>query len=128
MRITNYGFVEVGKWEPSRDLKNEIDFKLHRFEKERVIYAFVVNGEEKYVGACEVSETTLRRRMSTQRQNTRIARLIRTCLEQGKVVKIFALKPEPSIQYKGIDVDLVKGLENPLINILGTYKEWNKHR
>jgi hypothetical protein len=56
--------------------------------------------------------------------NERIATKIKECLEKGEAVKIFALKPELSCDYKGLSVDLVKGLENPLIERL--QPEWNK--
>jgi hypothetical protein len=55
--------------------------------------------------------------------NKRIANKIKGCLERGKSVKIFVLKPESTLQYKGLNVDLVKGLENPLIEKLKP--EWN---
>jgi len=55
--------------------------------------------------------------------NKRIAYQIKDCLKQGKAVEIFMLKPEPTLQYKGLNVDLVKGLENPLIERLKP--EWN---
>jgi hypothetical protein len=58
--------------------------------------------------------------------NERVANKIKECLEQGKVVKIFALKPESTLLYKGLNVDLIKGLENPLIEKLKP--EWNIQR
>jgi len=133
MRINNYGFVEVGGWElRTKNLKSGIAFKLNRFADERVIYAFVVEGIEKCVGVCDADKQTLKGRMRNYQNlagegaNERIAREIKTCLVQGKAVKIFALKPEQSIEYKGLDVDLVKGLKNPLVKILNP--EWNKRR
>lgn len=50
---------------------------------------------------------------------------IRNSLDVGNVVKIFALLPESSLQYYALDVDLVKGLENPLIALFSP--EWNIH-
>ena len=124
MELGNYGFVKVGEWRLKKDLKSGITFKLDNFENERVIYAFVVEGEAKYIGVCENSTTTLRDRMGRYKSlqgagtNERIARKIKDCLGREKAVKMFALKPESILQYEGLNVDLVKGLENPLIEKL----------
>lgn len=139
MKLNNYGFVEVGEWKLAERLKSGIRFSLNKFEDERVIYAFVVNDETKYIGICEKSTTTLKDRMGRYKSleggskgsgrkstNERIAIEIKDCLNHGKAVKIFALKQGSLIQYKGLNVDLVKGLENPLIEELKP--EWNKQK
>jgi hypothetical protein len=132
MIFSAYGFVKVGEWKLEKGLKSGVTFKLHKFERERVVYAFVVHGEVKYVGVCDNTTTTLRDRMSRYRRwqgagtNKRIAKKIKKCLKQGQSVKIFALKPTSTLQYKGLNVDLVKGLENPLIEKLKP--EWNKQK
>ena len=132
MKLNNYGFVEVGKWKLAKRLKSGISFSLNKLEDVRVIYAFVVDDETKYICICQNSTTTLKDRMSKYKSlqgaggNERIATKIIDCLKLGKSVKIFALRPESSLQYKDLDVDLVKGLENPLIKELKP--EWNKQR
>lgn len=129
MQLSNYGFAEVGEWRLKEDLKSGITFKLNNFEKERVIYAFVVDGETKYIGVCDSSTTTLKNRMNRYKYlqgagtNERIAIQIRNCLKSEKAVRIFALKPPSSLYYKDLNVDLIKGLENPLIETLRP--EWN---
>jgi len=147
MDLRNYGFVKVGRWKLNENIKSGIDFELMDFKEERVIYAFVVDGETKYIGICESSKTTLEGRMKKFRNlqgggtNERIANEIKKCLEDGKTVEIFALKPELVVQYKGLEltiqhndvelviknkgleVDLVRGLEYPLIEKLNP--EWN---
>ena len=55
--------------------------------------------------------------------NERIVKEIKDCLKHGKDVKIFALKPNSTVQYNGLNIDLVKGLENPLIEKLKP--DWN---
>lgn len=133
MKLNNYGFVEVGKWKLKKSLKSGVAFELHKFKK-RVIYAFVVDDKTKYIGVCDNTNTTLKDRMSRYQglqgagTNERIANKIKDCLKQGKTVKIFALKPEPILQckYKKLNVDLVKGLENPLIERLKP--GWNKQK
>ena len=129
MKLNNYGFVEVGRWELKESLKSGVAFELYNFKEERVAYAFVVNEEVKYIGVCDNTSTTLKNRMSRYQglqgagTNERISNKVKDCLKRGKAVKIFALKAESSLQYKGLNVDLVKGLENPLIEKLEP--EWN---
>ena len=129
MGLDNYGFVEVGKWKLEERLKSGVAFELYSFKEERVVYAFVIDAEAKYIGVCDNTSTTLKNRMSRYQSlqgagtNERIANKIKDCLKRGKAVKIFALKPESTLQYKGLNVDLVKGLENPLIERLKP--EWN---
>lgn len=127
--LDHYGFLEAGRWMLKEGLKSGITFELYGFEKARVVYAFVVDVEVKYVGVCSNSKTTLKDRMGRYKSwqgggaNERIAKRIRKRLAQDEIVKIFALKPESSCQYRGLIVDLVKGLENPLICEL--QPEWN---
>ncbi|MHC1611594.1 MAG: GIY-YIG nuclease family protein [Candidatus Methanospirareceae archaeon] len=129
MELDNYGFVEVGKWKLKEHLKSGVAFELYSFKEERVVYAFVIDDEAKYIGVCDNTSTTLKNRMSRYQSlqgagaNERIANKIKDCLKRGKAVEIFALKPESTLQYKGLNVDLVKGLENPLIERLKP--EWN---
>ncbi len=132
MELNNYGFVEVGEWKLEESLKSGVAFELYNFQKERVVYAFVVDDEVKYIGVCDNTSTTLKDRMSRYQSqqgagtNERIANKIKDCLKRGKAIKIFALKPESTLQYKGVNVDIVKGLENPLIGKLKP--EWNIQR
>jgi len=131
MELNNYGFSKVGEWGLEKNLKSGITFKLDKFMKERAIYAFVMNDETKYIGVCESSNTTLEDRMGRYKSlqgagtNKRIAEKIRDCLKRERAVKIFALKPDLLLQfkYKDVNIDLVKGLENPLIEKLRP--EWN---
>jgi hypothetical protein len=53
MILSEYGFVEVGEWKLKEGLRSGVTFDLHNFEKERVVYAFVVDDEAKYVGVCD---------------------------------------------------------------------------
>lgn len=129
MESYNLGFIEVGKWELKEILKSGIAFELYKFKKERVVYAFVVDNVVKYIGVCDNTLTTLEDRLKRYKgmtggsTNERIAISIKECLKRGKRVTIKALRPELPIQYKGLKIDLVKGLENPLIERLRP--EWN---
>ena len=129
MTLNEYGFEKVGEWKQSNRGKSGIAFKLQKFEAERVVYAFVVDEQAKYIGICQDSSTTLKDRMKRYKNlqgggtNERIVNKIKECLKSKKTVKIFALKPESSYQYNSLNIDLVKGLENPLIEKLKP--EWN---
>lgn len=127
--LTTYGFVPVGHWQLYDKVKSGIQFKLSHFQQERVIYAFVVDGSPKYIGICDNDATTLKARMgryqslcggSTNKSN---ASRIRFCLLAGQTVQIFALKPQADSKFTDLPVDLVKGLENPLITKFKP--EWN---
>ena len=132
MPLEDYGFVPVGEWRLTDTVKSGITFRLDRYHNERVIYAFAVDGIPKYVGVCEKSNTTLSHRMGRYRgmvgagTNQRIAEAIRRSLEGRGTVKIWALSPESRLKYRGLDVDLVKGLENPLLHQLDP--DWNIHK
>jgi len=66
----------------------------------------------------------LKDRMGSQRSNQCISELIKAALKEEKVVKIFALVPGES-EYKGLEVDLLRGLEYPLIEQLNR-PDWNR--
>jgi len=129
MELDKYDFVEIGEWKLKKGLKSGITFKLNKFEDERVIYAFVVDDKVKYIGVCENSTTTIKDRISRYKSlqgagtNERIAGKIKDCLKDGRTVRIFALKPKSTLLYKDLKIDLIKGLENPLIKKLNP--EWN---
>jgi hypothetical protein len=95
----------------------------------RVVYAFVVGQEVKYIGVCDNTRTTLEDRMKRYQSmagagnNKRIARLIQGELTEGRQVLIYAWVPHDEFQCRGLTVDLVKGLENPLIAELKP--DWN---
>ncbi len=134
MELKKYRFEEVGKWMLKKGCKSEVSFELNKFENERVIYAFVVNGKTKYIGICEKDNTTLKERMQRYKwragggTNESIVKKIKDCLENKRTTKIFALKSQSLTQYKGLNVDLIKGLENPLIEKLELRKKgWNKN-
>ena len=86
MELDNYGFVEVGKWELKEHLNSGVAFELYGFKEERVVYAFVIDDEAKYIGVCDNTSTTLKNRMSRYQSlqgagtNERIANKIKDCL------------------------------------------------
>jgi hypothetical protein len=129
--LTAYGFIECGEWVLSDRSRSGVDFRLHALKHERVIFAFVVNGEAKYLGICQGSEVMLRDRMDRFKNlvgggtNERVAVEIRKLLDAGTRVKILGLDP-PTMQYKGLEVDLVSGLKSSLIQRVNP--AWNRRR
>ena len=129
MNLFGFGFQKVGDCTLDESLKSGVRFGVARLSDERVIYAYSVDGEMKYIGICESTTTTLKDRMSRYQgmigngTNLKIALSIKDCLRHGKKVEILAWKPDTEIEFKGLKVDLVKGLENPLIQQVRP--EWN---
>lgn len=135
-KLISYGFVEVGKWELDNGVKSGITFKIDKsdFLNKRVVYAFVVCNEVKYIGVCDNKKTKLKGRMERYKYlsgagtNARVVKEIKGCLNSKPVtksVKIFALEPQVR-KYEDLNVDLVKGLEYPLIERLKP--DWNKQQ
>jgi hypothetical protein len=123
------GFMKVGQWILDQSLKSGVRFTLTAFIDDRVIYAFAVDDDLKYIGVCDKTSTTLGDRMSRYQgmagagTNKRIVEKIRKVLLGGSSVEILALKPDRNIRFGNLEVDFVKGLENPLIQAFNP--EWN---
>ncbi len=127
--LTVIGFAAVGHWTLSSKTNSGITFKLESHGSERVVYAFVVGDTPKYIGICDRKTTTLKARMGRYRArqgngaNERVARRILECLQRGDSVEILALRPSGQAYYGNLALDLVRGLENPLIERFNP--EWN---
>lgn len=127
--LVRFGFLKVGTWLIDSALKSGIRFRLDALEDARAIYAFSVDGEVKYVGVCDSTDTTLKERMKRYQgmagagTNERVANLIRNAISEGRLVSILAWRPEQSMEFNGLRVDLIKGLENPFLDALKP--EWN---
>jgi len=128
--IAKYGFIEVGNWELDSTLRSGIRFRLKECQDKKVIYAFVVDDKEKYIGICQEIKTTLQKRMQRYQDqagagtNERIAGEIRSCLENENKVKILALLTPQNFYYHDLNIDFVGGLENPLIEKINPL--WNR--
>lgn len=118
--LRQQGFTPAGSWQWDRD-RNRIAFHLNSTGDKRVVYAFLVDGAPRYIGICEKDHTILKKRMDRYRSqaggstNKRIAAEIEGALKEGNTVEIWALVPKSAPKHKGLPVDLVKGLENPLL-------------
>jgi len=126
--LEKIGFVKVGKWYFNE--KGQLSFVINKMEKERVLYAFVIESEVKYIGSCEERKTTFKERMKRYKYkqgtgtNKRIHEKIESVFSKGKEVKIFAFCPSKNFKFKDLNIDLVRGLEYPLIERFNP--EWNK--
>ncbi|WP_286293100.1 hypothetical protein [Methylomarinovum tepidoasis] len=124
-----FGFTEAGYCALDASLKSQVRFRLERLADVRAIYAFVVNDSIRYIGICESEKTTLKDRMGRYQglvgagTNERIVGLIKNCLQAGQAVRIFAWIPKVRLRLDGMDVDQIKGFENPLIQRFEP--EWN---
>jgi len=130
--LAPYGFVEAGRWALNQNVKSGIGFALELYGSERVIYAFVVKNEVKYVGACREQGFNTRMKdyqyQGAQEKgggtNKYVATRIKECLQTGQVVDILALKPDENLKFHDLDIDLVAGLEKPFIRVCDP--DWNR--
>jgi hypothetical protein len=128
--LTDYGFEKVGTW--YSDI-NGTNFKLNKYEKDKVIYAFVMDNEVKYIGIAESKGGLLGRLKlykkpgPTQETNKKILEKIKESLKTHDEIEIFALKPV-NVKYvnSDIEINVIKGIEYPLIKKFHTKETgWN---
>jgi hypothetical protein len=130
--LAQYGFVGAGQWALNENVKSGIGFALELYRAERVIYAFVVQNEVKYVGACREQDFNTRMKdyqyQGAQEKgggtNKHVATRIKECLQAGQIVDIVALKPDDNLKFGDLDIDLVAGLEKPFISLCNP--DWNR--
>jgi len=135
-KLKQYGFGKVGKWElqKNRSGREEIKPKLDSSSKllgERVIYAYVMGRQVKYIGICQGKNTTLKARLGShrwrERRDVTSVKSLRDGLKKGQRITIYAWKPREERIYRWLSVDLIKGLESPLIHRFRTRENgWNK--
>lgn len=124
-RLLQIGFQVVGHW---LLLEGEPKLQLDRMQDEtNVLYAFVVDGEVKYVGKTTLP---LKNRMygylkpgPTQSTNIKNRANIKSVLERGRIVQILALSDNGLHHYGDFNINLAAGLEDDLIAKLNP--EWN---
>ncbi len=124
-RLLAIGFQFAGYWQWSDD---RLVCKLDRFATaNNILYAFVSDGEVKYVGK---TVRSLQRRMSgyerptaTQSTNLRLHALISECLRSASAVDILALPDNGLLHYGPFHVNLAAGLEDDVIAVLRP--SWN---
>jgi hypothetical protein len=95
-RLEEFGFQKVGQCQLDTSLKSGVRFTLHDLREDRVIYAYEVEGQVKYIGVCDNTNTKLKDRMNRYQAmqgagtNEKITKLIKKCLERGQQVNILA--------------------------------------
>lgn len=124
-RLLEIGFRPIGQWRLER---KKLNIELTAMMNNRnVLYAFVSNGEVKYIGK---TIQPLQRRMygyqnpgPTQRTNITNHALLKELLFEGKTVEIFALPDNGLLHYGGFHINLAAGLEDSLVRTIGP--PWN---
>lgn len=124
-RILQIGFTYAGQWSVDG---SELEFVLTHFAtSENVLYAFISEGEIKYIGK---TVQALSKRLygyqnpgKTQSTNIKNNSNIKKILLSGNTVDIFVLPDNGLLHYGGFHVNLAAGLEDSLINTLKP--EWN---
>lgn len=116
-RLSDIGFEKVGYWQAVED---QIEPKLTRLENaERVLYAFVCDGNVKYIGK---TARSLSQRLSgykspgpSQSTNIKNNANIRDLLSQDRLVEIWAFADKEDLRVGEFRVNLAAGLEDDLI-------------
>jgi hypothetical protein len=124
-KLISLGFEQVGRWFWDGD---DLNFELTQHQsKKDILYAFVVDGEVKYIGK---SVLTLHKRIyfykncgPSQRTNIRVRDKLRACLKNGSQVLIYAFVQKMPLMYQDIPINLAAGLEDNLIAAIRP--EWN---
>jgi hypothetical protein len=129
--LISYGFKKVGGWELTReDINPRLDDNLKLLE-ERAIYAYTMDDKVMYIGICQGKDTTLEKRLKGhhRKNNEKLESVngIYEGLRKDKKIEIYAWKPRRKRTYKWLQIDLVKGLESPLICRFNTITNgWNE--
>jgi hypothetical protein len=127
--LEQIGFVKAGSCSLEPSLKSGVRFTVSSHRKDRVLYAFAVDGQVKYIGSCDNAGTCFGSRMSRYQgimgagTNKRVVELVSSALAKGACVDLLVWKPVDEFSVHGLKVDLIKGLENPLIQ--RAKPEWN---
>jgi hypothetical protein len=124
-RLLEIGFQTAGHWQL---VDGELSLELLRHGSQKnVLYAFVSDGDVKYVGK---TVQRLATRLSgyknpgtTQTTNIKNNALIKDLLGSGAAVDILALPDNGMLHYGQFHVNLAAGLEDNIIAIL--HPEWN---
>lgn len=124
-RLLEIGFQTAGRWTL---VDGKLSLHLLRHGSQRnVLYAFVCDGDVKYVGkTIQALATRLYGYCNpgeSQATNVRNNRLICGLLHAGATVEILALPDNGLLHYGRFHVNLAAGLEDSIIAVLGP--EWN---
>lgn len=124
-RLLEIGFQTAGHWLLDGD-SLVLELLRHSSQK-NILYAFISDGEVKYVG--KTTRTLATRLMgyrtpsSTQATNLKNHHRIKELLSAGAAVEILALPDNGHLRYGQFHLNLAAGLEDDIIRILSP--EWN---
>lgn len=125
-RLQKIGFELVGVWQ--LDDHNKLIIELTNLaEASNILYAFVCEGEVKYIGK---TVQPLKKRMygyqhpgPTQRTNIKNNKRIIDLILVGKVTQVYALPDNGQLCYGEYKISLAAGLEDSLITEIKP--DWN---
>ncbi|QEM90822.1 GIY-YIG nuclease family protein [Kosakonia radicincitans] len=128
-RLIEIGFIKVGYWQISEGiLKYSLDQNYSDVKNN--LYAFVCDGEVKYVGK---TTRLLKNRMyhysrpgPTQSTNIKNNANIRQMIDRDIAVDIFVLPDTGLMHYGQFHLNLAAGLEDSIINIINPIWNGNK--
>lgn len=126
--LLRVGFELAGHWRLDND---SLTLELIRHASQKnVLYAFVCDGQIKYVGKTVSSLATrlagYRRPAASQSTNIKCSKRIIDALSKGAAVDIFALPDNGLLHYGQFHLNLADGLEYDMIRVINP--EWNGTR
>ncbi|MCD6391516.1 MAG: hypothetical protein J7L92_05970 [Dehalococcoidia bacterium] len=124
-KLASCGFQEAGRWFISTNVKSGLGFQLKLYPAEKVVYAFEVQDEVKYIGIRREQDFKTRLKayqyQGAQEKggstNKYVATKIKEHLQAGQAVNILALMPSNDLKFHDLHIDLIAGLEKPLISL-----------
>lgn len=137
--LLKIGFKYIGNWELNNENKLKLIIKANdELLNTRGLYAYLLEDKDaiikntvKYIGIPESPLKPVKERLhryETEKRDgktsKRVADNIRNTLLKGQNVSVYVLIPNDITTYNDINIDLVRGLEYPLINLFCC--EWNR--
>jgi hypothetical protein len=127
-RLIEVGFAAAGHWKLNGA---KLACELTRYATQvNVLYAFVSDGEVKYIGKTKSSLATrmagYRNPAKSQTTNVGNNERIKTLLSNGGAVEILVLADNGLLHYGQFHLNLAAGLEDDLIRVINP--EWNGGR
>ncbi len=124
-RLTASGFSLSARWKLQANSRVRL---IGEPPKQPGIYAFAVDGEVCYVGSTQGGIAKRLRPYEITKDKKRLAfrikTLIRKALKSGSEVTVLTIINLKPIQWRGLPVDLIAGLEKGLIREL--QPKWNR--
>ena len=124
-RLLDIGFEHAGRWYIKDGL---LELEITRFATQaNVLYAFIADGEIKYIGKTVTPLATrmrgYRRPHARQSTNVRNHAAVRDLLASGADIELFVLPDNGLMHYGKFHLNLAAGLEDSLIKVIAP--PWN---